>query len=504
MFHITSSTLIGIEAVPVFIEAHVSFNMPSFHIVGLPDASVKESKERIRVAIKQSGFTFPRGRVTLNLAPADIRKQGPMYDLASATAILAATGQIHHQALNQSIVLGELALSGNVRPITGVLNSAVMAKRNGYKNIFIPRENTQEALAVKGLNVYPVGSLVEFVDHVLGTKNIEPAQRTEQTGQVSYTFDFQHIKGQELAKRGMEIAAAGAHNILLSGPPGTGKTLLAKSLPSILPELGYEESIGVTSIASVIGSLKSHQGLIRQRPFRTPHHSASAVSLIGGGAWPKPGEVSRAHRGVLFLDELPEFSRHVLEHLRQPLEDGHVTINRAHGSVSFPARFLLVASMNPCPCGFLTDPHSSCECTPGNINRYKKKLSGPLLDRFDLVVGVPRLESEKLLNREVGESSDQVRKRVTYARNIQTERFSKMRIFTNSEIPQSKLDEICPLSTDARNLIELALKKHQLTPRGFARVRKVARTIADLEGGGSIQVEHVAEALQFREQKKRV
>jgi magnesium chelatase family protein len=500
MFYITSSAVIGIQAVPVQIEAHVAFGMPHFRIVGLPDATVKESRDRIRAAIKQSGFLFPRGRVTINLAPADVRKQGPLYDLPAALTILAATGQITYESLKDSVVLGELGLNGEVRPVPGALSATVMAKREGIASVFVPLNNVQEAVAVRGVQVFAVTSLTQIVDHLIGAAIIEPSTASTRKQSTIYSTDFKQIKGQELAKRGLEIAASGGHNILLSGPPGTGKTLLARSLPSILPVLSHDESVEVTSIASIAGVLDGNRGLIHERPFRTPHHSASAVALVGGGSWPKPGEVSLAHRGVLFLDELPEFSRHVLEHLRQPLEDGFVTISRANGTVRFPARFLLAASMNPCPCGYLSDPFRPCECTHGSIRRYQKKISGPLLDRFDLIIDVPRLESDKLLKQELGEPSKDIRGRVTLARKTQSRRFTKSDLLTNSEIPQALLDDLCPLTTEAKHLIELALNQHKLTPRGYARVRKVARTIADLEESRSIEIGHVAEALQFRQQ----
>jgi magnesium chelatase family protein len=499
MFYITSSALLGVHAIPVHVEAHVAFNMPSFCIVGLPDATVKEARDRIRAAIKQTGLIFPRGRVTVNLAPADVKKQGPIYDLPVALAILLATGQIQPSSIQNCLVVGELGLQGDVRPVKGVLNTAVMAKQMGINEIFVPQENIQEALAVSGLTVYGIPSLRCVVDHLLQASPCTPATRVNTPYKQKDTLDFRHIKGQQLAKRGLEIAAAGGHNVLLSGPPGTGKTLLARAMPSILPNLSYEESIEVTSIASVVGDPQTKQGLISTRPFRTPHHSASAVSLVGGGAWPKPGEVSHAHRGILFLDELPEFSRHALEHLRQPLEDGFVTISRANSSVQFPARFLLIASMNPCPCGYLTDPNQTCDCSPGQIRRYQKRLSGPLLDRFDLTINVPRIESDKLLSDEESESSKQIRTRVEKARQVQNQRYKNHPFFLNSEITQSQIDKYLVLTTEAKQLIELALNKHHLTPRGYARVRKVARTIADLESSKTLSAQHIAEALQFRQ-----
>ena len=504
MFSITSSAVVGINAVPVYVESHVSFGMTQFHIVGLPDTGVKESRERIRAALKQCGYAFPRGRVSINLAPANIRKEGTAYDLPIALAILAASGQISFASLYDSVVLGELSLNGDVRPVQGVLSAAVMAKEQGLNTLIVSVENAQEALAVKGITVIGVRSLTQLVDHLIGTALIAETKLIDTPTNHTYSHDFAHIKGQELAKRGLEVAASGGHNVLLSGPPGTGKTLLARAFPSILPDLSYAESIETTSIASVAGELKPGDGLVRLRPFRAPHHSASAVALVGGGTWPKPGEVSLAHRGVLFLDELPEFSRYALEHLRQPLEDGFVTISRSSGTVRFPAQFLLVASMNPCPCGYLSDPTQSCDCTSSQIRRYQKRISGPLLDRFDLVIEVPKLKSETLLNIATAEPSKDVRTRIAQARDVQTNRFENETILLNSELPPSILDKHCRLSPDGRKLIEQALNAHKLTPRGFSRVKKVSRTIADLAGAHRIEVEHVAEALQFRDQMTRM
>jgi magnesium chelatase family protein len=500
MFTITSSAIVGIEAVPIEVEAHISFGLTQFHIVGLPDTGVKESRERIRAALKQCGFTFPRGRVSINLAPASIRKEGTLYDLPIALAVLIASGQLSRSCLDDTVVLGELSLSGEVRPVFGVLSAAVMTKKAEFTKMFVPVKNAQEAVAVEGVEVFGVSTLTELVDHLLGTKLIDPAVRQKRKRTVKTSCDFTHVKGQELAKRGLEIASAGGHNVLLSGPPGTGKTLLARAFPSILPELSYEESIEATSIASIAGELRPGDGLVHERPFRGPHHSASAVALVGGGTWPKPGEVSLAHRGVLFLDELPEFSRYALEHLRQPLEDGFVTISRSSGTVRFPAQFMLIASMNPCPCGYFSDPTKPCDCTPTQIRRYQKKISGPLLDRFDLIIEVPKLDSKHLLGTEKAEVSSEIRKRVKAARDVQTTRFANETILLNTEIPQATLDDFCLLSSEGKKLVEQALNAHKLTPRGFSRVKKVSRTIADLAGSQRIEVQHVAEALQFREQ----
>ena len=499
--HVITIALQGIQPIAVCAEADIAPGLPQFQIVGLPDAMVKEAKDRIRSAIKNSGFPFPRTRLTVNLAPADIKKQGAFYDLPIALAILSAEGEIPKDATKDVIFMGELALNGEIRSVTGTLGAALLAERLKIKTVFVPKENTQEALAIPSLSVFGISSLTDVVNHLKKEIVLTPARKIKKTSVHSSTFPvlLEDIRGQVHAKRGLEIAASGAHNVLLKGPPGTGKTMLARALPSLLPPLTYQESIEATSIASVAGILKPDQGLVIQPPFRHPHHSSSAIALVGGGSWPKPGEVSLAHRGVLFLDELPEFSRHVLEHLRQPMEDGEVTISRVASTIQFPARFLLVATMNPCPCGFADDPKQTCTCTPSMIHHYRKRLSGPLLDRFDLIIEVPRLDPDAFCSSLLQETSKEVRERVKKARRAQQTRIKKAGIFSNAEIPASLLDTFCKKDTEASEILRQALCQQRISARGYARACKVARTIADLESCEIISASHVAEALQYRE-----
>lgn len=498
MFTITSSAIFGIRAIPVSIETDVSAGIPNFTIVGLPDASVRESRDRLRAAIKNSGFTFPRGHVTVNLAPAHLRKQGGLYDLPIAVSILSRTGVLETPILQQSVFVGELGLGGEVRAVRGVLPAALMAKEQGLPFLFVPKENTAEAMLVQGIQIFGLSHLRELIDHLCNTRLLEPCGTEPKIEPSSSNVCFSLINGQAFAKRGLEIAAAGGHHVLLQGPPGTGKTLLARALSSILPPLNYEEAVEITSIRSVCGLSYSSPAISFQRPFRSPHHSCSAASLIGGGTIPTPGEISLAHRGVLFLDELPEFSRGVLEHLRQPLEDGSVTIARTFGTVEFPSRFQLIAARNPCPCGFLTDPKRDCVCSQPQIHRYQTRLSGPLLDRFDLVIEVPNLETKDLTNDETLEKSSAVQERVMQARQIQQERFAAYGIFVNQEMTSALMKKHVRVSANAKTLLDEAFSNQMLSARGYFRIQKTAQTIADLAGASCIEEEHVAEALMFR------
>lgn len=497
--NVFSCAVLGLAGAAITIEVDVSRGYPMFIVVGLPDAAVSESRQRIPTAIRNSGFLYPYAkRVVVNLAPADLKKEGASYDLPIAVGILFSTEQIRGD-LSRSVFVGELALDGSVRPSRGVLPIALWARDAGFEHLYIPAANAPEASVVSGIRIMPVAALSELVSHLNGQELISPLPKLERraTAELEYSIDFSDIAGQEHAKRALEIAAAGSHNVAMSGPPGSGKTMLSHAAVTILPDMTFEEQLEVTKIASIAGTLPQDVPLITARPFRSPHHTASGIALVGGGAFPRPGEISLAHRGVLFLDEFAEFSRSVLENLRQPLEDGRITVSRAQGSVTFPARFILVASFNPCPCGFLGDAERNCVCTQSQIVKYRAKISGPIADRIDLHVEVPRVSFEKLESRG-SETSAQIRERVNRARSAQNARLAQYRIFTNSEMEARLVRQLCVLDAPGRALIRQAVGSLHLSARGFHRVLKVSRTIADLAGEQSITASHIAEALQYR------
>ncbi len=496
-----SSTIIGVDAHKVEVEVDITKGLPFFAIVGLPETSVRESKERVKSAIGNSGYKFPYDRIIINLAPADIKKEGTGFDLPIAAGILAASGIFPKEFLSRYFLLGELSLDGKIKPVKGSLSMAISAKNSGYEGIIIPKENSNEAGVVKGIKVFPVSYLSDVVEFFNGYKEIEPLEvNIKQIFKENFDnlTDFAEIKGQEHVKRAMEIAAAGGHNILLSGIPGSGKTMISKSLPTIMPPLTFKEAIEITKIYSVAGLLKKNQPLVTQRVFRSPHHTISDAGLVGGGSNPKPGEISLAHNGVLFLDELPEFRKSVLEVLRQPLEDQCVTISRVASQVTYPSKIMLVAAMNPCPCGYYTSPNHQCLCSPVQIQRYRSKISGPLLDRIDLHIDVPAVPYKDLLNSSDSESSAEVRKRVIEARDIQTRRFNKSNIHSNSQMNAAQMKNFCIIDEPSRKILETAIEKLGLSARAYNRVLKISRTIADMDKKQNIGVEHISESIQYR------